>query len=301
MNELPGPDTGLPAPPFCPRHPDRESWVRCQRCGRPVCAQCQRPAAVGVHCVDCVAEAAHGSRTPRTRFGGQLRGRDALVTKVIVGLCLAVWVGELVRPALVVDFGFAPVVGWSEPWRAITGAFLHDRSSPMHVGFNMFSLWVFGTALEPSLGRVRFALLYLVSAVGGAAAIVLLAAAPAAGTLGRTVQQTNPSWVTLTVGASAAIFGLFGAYMVINRGLGRSNSGMWTLLVANAVFGFLVPNVSWQGHLGGLLTGAACGGVLMATRVPGRRRWAVPGLLAVLAVVVALAAVKYAGVSPLYR
>jgi len=254
-----------------------------------------------VHCVDCVAQEARTVRAPRTSFGAQLRGRDALVTKVLIGICVAVWVLELARPEVVDDYAFGPVAGWSEPWRAITGAFLHATPSPMHLGLNMVSLWIFGAALEPALGRARFAVLYAVAAIGGAVAIVLLASAPAGTTLGRTAEVTHPAWFTATIGASGAIFGLFGAYMVINRGLGRSNGGMWGLLVINALFGFLMPGISWQGHLGGLVTGAACGAVLMWTREPARRRWAIPGMLAVLVVVVLLAVVKYLGVSTLYR
>ncbi len=288
--------------PVCPRHPDRESWVRCQRCGRPVCPQCQRQAPVGVQCVDCVREGARTVRSARTAFGATMRGTGAPITKVLVGICVAVWLLELARPSIIDDFAFGPVVGWSEPWTVLTGAFLHAAPSPLHLGMNMLVLWMFGNALEPALGRTRFLLTYLVSAVGGAVAIVLLATPPDHVLLGRTSDfAPYLSWFQGTIGASGAIFGLFGAYMVINKGLGNSNSSMWVTLLLNAVIGFSISGISWQGHLGGLITGAACGAVLMLTRDPARRRLAVPGLLAVLVVVVALAAIKYAGVLSIYR
>ena len=70
MGEQPAyPDAVAPVP-VCPRHPDRESYVRCQRCMRPTCPECQRPAAVGIQCVDCVAEGAKTVRQARTVFGG---------------------------------------------------------------------------------------------------------------------------------------------------------------------------------------------------------------------------------------
>ena len=97
-----------------------------------------------------------------------------------------------------------------QPWRFITTAFLH--ASPMHLAFNMWALWVLGSALEPVLGRWRFTALYMLSAVGGSAMIYWLA------------WPTTPSaWVGLTVGASGAVFGLFAALFIIQRRFGRDS------------------------------------------------------------------------------
>src|SRR6187455_8320 len=87
-----GPMTPPAVPPVCPRHPDRESYVRCQRCGRPTCPECQRPAAVGIQCVDCVAEGARSVRQVRTVFGGAVTDGRPVATMTIIGICLVVFV-----------------------------------------------------------------------------------------------------------------------------------------------------------------------------------------------------------------
>ncbi len=285
--------------PVCPRHPDRESYVRCQRCGRPTCPECQRPAAVGIQCVDCVKEQAKSVRSAQTVFGG--RTVDAgLVTKVLIGICAVLYLGQLARPGLTQQLAFGPAIGWSEPWRALTAAFLHSPSIPLHIVFNMLCLWQIGPYLESLLGRVRFLMLYLISAVGGSAGVVLLAAAPPANASSAALDQYQ-GWFSGVVGASGAVFGMFAALLVLNRHLGRSTAGIGLTIVINAVFGFLYPGISWQAHLGGFVTGLICAGVIALLRAPGRRRLAIPALVGVLAVVVALTAVKYATVPPLYR
>ncbi|WP_432561935.1 rhomboid family intramembrane serine protease [Kineococcus sp. SYSU DK003] len=231
--------------PVCPRHPDRESWVRCQRCGRPTCPQCQRPAAVGVQCVDCVAEGNKGVRQPRGTFGGALSSRDTLVTKVLIGACLVMFAGRYVLPGSVYDWlplvngyylnAFSPDT-W---WQPITSAFLHG--GVLHLLLNVYALWITGQYLEPLLGRARFTALYVVSALGGAAGGLLL-------------PGTEDSTL---VGASGAIFGLFAALFVVNRHLGRQTGQIAALIAINFFIGVFVANISWQAHLGGLLTGAA--------------------------------------------
>lgn len=286
--------------PVCPRHPQRESHVRCQRCGRPVCPECQRPAAVGVQCVDCVAAAARTAPTAKTVFGG--RAADpGWVTKSIIGLSVVVYLGQLASRSLTSQFFFVPVAGLSEPWRALTAAFLHSPSMPLHILFNMFILWQLGPYLEALLGRVRFAMTYLVSAVGGSAGVVLLAAAPPQGTPPGLASQLYPGWFTPVLGASGAVFGLFGAMLILNRHLGRSTAGIAVLILVNAAFGFLYPGIAWQAHLGGFVTGLACAGVLAGLNTPARRRYMLPALTAVLALVVAVTLAKYAGVEAIYR
>src|SRR6478672_11439741 len=126
--------------PVCPRHPDRESHVRCQRCGRPVCPECQRPAAVGVQCVDCVHQSARESRTATT----------------IMAICVVVYIAELVSPAVSQRFAFSPATGASEPWRALTAAFLHSPQMFLHIVFNLLVLWEIGRYLEGLLRRLRY-------------------------------------------------------------------------------------------------------------------------------------------------
>ncbi|WP_432484831.1 rhomboid family intramembrane serine protease [Kineococcus esterisolvens] len=261
--------------PVCPRHPDRESWVRCQRCERPACPQCQRPAAVGVQCVDCVTEGNRSVREPRTAFGGAVRGRSTLVTKAVVVVCVAMFAARYVVPAdvyyylpLVNDAGYANSFGAGTWWQPLTSAFLH--ASLLHLLFNTYALWLTGTYLEPLLGRARFAALYVLSALGGAVGALLLPL------------TANTS----LVGASGAVFGLFGALVVVNRDLGRQTGQVVALVAINFVLGLVISGVSWQAHLGGLVTGVLVATLLVRTR---RRPHAQRGgLAAVAAVVVAL-------------
>lgn len=285
--------------PVCPRHPDRESYVRCQRCGRPTCPECQRPAPVGIQCVDCVRDQARQARPTVTVFGGRA-ATPGVVTKSIVGICVVLYLAQLARPTLTNELAFGPVVGWSEPWRGLTAAFLHSPSTPLHIAFNMFALWQVGPYLEALLGRVRFVILYLVSALGGSVGVVLLAAAPTPGTNPSLATELFPAWFTPVVGASGAVFGLFAALLVLNRHLGRSVAGIGVVIVLNGVIGFAYPGIAWQAHLGGLVTGLAC--AALVTALPGgRRRFVVPAMFGVLLLALALAAAKYATVAPFYR
>ncbi len=116
----------------------------------------------------------------------------------------------------------------------------------------MYALYVMGQYLEPMLGRARYIALYLLSAFGGSVGILLLASKPAGGV----VTLADESWFTAAVGASGAVFGLFGAFLVLQRRLGRSAAGMYVVIGINAVIGFVIPGIAWQAHLGGLITGA---------------------------------------------
>ena len=281
------------AEPVCPRHPDRVAYVRCQRCGLPTCPECQRPAAVGIQCVDCVREGQKSIRMPRTQFGAPVTpGGRPVVTLGIVVICAAVWLLQQVSPGVTRDLAFVPYLGASEPWRFLTAAFAHSPGQILHILFNMYALWILGQYLEPLLGRVRFAILYLVSAFGGSVGYLLLASPP---TLPLTQAGINNSnWVVSMVGASGAVFGLFGALLVLNRHLGRSSGPMFGVLAINAVLGFVVPGIAWQAHLGGLLTGVALAGVITVTASQNRRRLQLPALAAVMVIIAVVAVTKYA-------
>ena len=281
------------AEPFCPRHPDRVAYVRCQRCGRPTCPECQRPAAVGIQCVDCVREGQKSMRMPRTQFGAKVTqdGRP-VVTLTIIGICVVVWLLQQVAPRLTDQLAFVPVLGASEPWRFMTSAFAHSPGQLLHILFNMYALWILGQYLEPMLGRFRFGALYLISALGGSVGYLLLASPPAPPLTQNALASSG--WVTQMVGASGAVFGLFGALIVLNRHLGRSSSPIFVVLGINAVLGFVVPGIAWQAHLGGLLTGIALAAVITATSAQSRRRFQLP-VLGMVVVLLALAATaKYA-------
>ena len=262
----------------CYRHPKRESYVLCQRCGRTICPDCQTPAAVGVQCPECVKEGR--ASQPRVRRGSRIGrvfrpgDRTPVVTWSIVGVTIVVFIAQLLTGG---PMG-GPVTGylayWAPlspemPWTMLTYVLVHGGF--WHIVLNMYSLIVVGPILELSLGRWRFLALYLIAAFGGAVAVLWLA-------------PGSP-----VVGASGAIFGCFAALVVLQRGLGGNPTMLLVVIGINLVLGF-VPgfNVSWQAHVGGLVAGAAVALVFFATRHRRRRglQW---GLLA-LVVAILLAA-----------
>jgi membrane associated rhomboid family serine protease len=276
---------GASAVPVCPRHPDRESYVRCQRCERPVCPQCQRQAAVGVQCVDCAREGAKQVRSARTVFGGALTGGRPLVTQVLIGLCVLGFLLQRV-PGLEVttSLAFYPYLALDEPWRYLTSAFLHATGSfgLVHLGLNMYALWALGPYLEAQLGRARFAALYLVSALAGSVGYQLLTS--------DFVLTDRGLLASGAVGASGAVFGLFGAMVVVQRRLGRALGPVAGVLVVNLALGFFVQGIAWQAHLGGMV-----GGLLVAAALayaPRERRtlvqWGAIALVVALLVVLAV-------------
>jgi len=258
--------------PTCPRHPDRVSYVRCQRCGRPACPECSVQASVGVQCVDCVREAQRTAPVHRTALGAPLRTGRPVVTYTIIALCLVSYVLQLSVDGWTGRLAFSPFTGELEPWRFVTAAFLHSTQI-FHVALNMYALWIVGPYLENLLGRARFISLYLLSAIGGHVAVVLLA------------DPLSASWFTGTVGASGAVFGLFGAIFVVMRRMGQEARGMLVIIGLNLVVGFVVPNISWQGHLGGLVTGAVLGA---AYAFAPRERRTLVSIVATVAVAVLL-------------
>ena len=276
------------AEPVCPRHPDRVSYVRCQRCGRPTCPECQRPAAVGVQCLDCVREGQKSMRMPRTQFGAKVTpGGRPIVTMTIIGICAAVWLVQKASPTFSTALEFWPPAARSEPWRFLTSAFEHSPGQILHILFNMYALWILGQYLEPMLGRLRFAALYLICAIGGSVGYLWL-------TSPQLDQASGSYFWTPVVGASGAVFGLFGALLVLNRHLGRSSGPILGVIAINAVIGFVVPGIAWQAHAGGLLTGIALAALITATAPQSRRRLQLPALAAVLVLLAVAATARYA-------
>ena len=131
----------------------------------------------------------------------------------------------------------------------ITAGFVHSPDSVWHILINAYSIYIFGRVIEPMLGPAKFLTLYLVSIFGGSAMVLWL---------------SEP--VVPVVGASGAFFGLMGAYFILLRAIGDNSGLLVGLIAVNLVFGFLVPGISWQGHLGGLLAGMAITSVYARTR-----------------------------------
>ena len=255
---------------FCYRHPDRQSFVLCQRCMRTICPECQTQGAVGVICPECLRDQ-QKAQSPAQQKAERRWSRPRAVTRsdsrptvtyVIIGittfaylLTLIPGAGRAIENALLF---FAPTLypelsGTFQPWRLFTGSLVH--SGIWHLGLNMLALWMIGRSLEPLLGRARFLTLYLLSALGGSVAVTLL------------------SFGTPVVGASGAIFGLFGALLVIGRHIGANIAGIAIILGINLVIGFLPgANVSWQAHVGGLVVGSIVAFIFTRTRAVTQRR-----------------------------
>ena len=247
----------------CYRHPDRPTRLACTECGRPICVDCSIDAAVGQKCPECAkpvgrARVIDARRTVgrRSGFAGAPVARFLVVTSVIVYVLgalstdLDVWLsGQTLRNtltgALLYDPGaFEHVnanIANGELWRMLTHAFLHG--STMHILFNMYALYLFGPELERRVGSLPFAVFYAAAAAGGSAAIYLI----------------RPG--AIAVGASGAIFGLFGAWIYVSWRMRHTPAGraqfsqLIMLLGINLALPLFVPNVAWEAHVGGLLFG----------------------------------------------
>jgi membrane associated rhomboid family serine protease len=226
-----------------------------------------REAPVGQRCPDCVKDENRSVRQARTIFGGRPAATPWVTYSIIVITVLA-YVVEVVHPAVIDQFdalgtgllgpdgqynvddglpdpAYRPIgVLHGEWWRLITSAFLHQLPGNgfglTHIAFNMMWLWILGRFLESQLGRLRFLALYLLAAIGGSALVVLVDPHQSA------------------IGASGAGFGLAAAYFVLTRKLHEYPLDRNQLLIGFVLWLVLAAGfTSWEGHLGGLLTGAA--------------------------------------------
>jgi membrane associated rhomboid family serine protease len=276
----------------CYRHPERETWIRCQRCERPICPDCMRDAAVGFQCPDCVKQGARTTRQGRTPYGGKRVADPRLTSFVLIGLNAVVFVAIQLsggRGSRLVDLlallpdsavrGSAsgvPVliqgVADGAYWQLATAAFTHVQL--LHIGFNMIALYVLGPSLETVLGRARFLAVYFVSALAGSAAVLVLSAP-----------------TTQTVGASGAIFGLMGALAVVAVKVGGQAQQILVWIGLNLVITFTIPGISWQGHLGGLAAGVVLGAAMVYAPKQHRSlvQWSGVGLVVLVSLVAIVA------------
>ncbi len=250
----------------CYRHPNRETGVSCSNCGRPICPDCMTPTSVGMRCPECAGQR-QDVRTMRATSDAPV------LTYILIGINVAVALGALMGGASATTGGIGGstllqegsvsrfTVGDGEYYRLLTAGFLH--AGFFHLLFNMLSLYILGSMLEPAVGRLRFALIYFVSLLAGSFGALLL-------------EPTAP-----TVGASGAIFGLMAAAAVVlrNRGIGIMESGLGIWIGLNLLITFTVPNISIGGHVGGLIGGAVCALVLFDLRDRVRLPDAVPAAL----------------------
>jgi membrane associated rhomboid family serine protease len=254
------------AAPVCYRHPTRETYIRCNRCERPICPECMVSAAVGFQCPECVQEGRRSVREVRTVFGGKVYASPGLVSRVIVGVCVASYVLQIAVPSLTGRFEmFGLAVASGEWWRLITAGFLH--LGVVHILFNMWGLWVLGRPLESLLGRARFAALYAVALLAGSTVSYLFA---------------NP--LGASVGASGAIFGLAGGMIVVAKRMRWNLNWLVGIVALNFLLPFAIPNIDWHAHVGGLVAGM----LVTAGFVYPPRRWRIVAAVAVVVVVSAV-------------
>lgn len=241
----------------CYRHPDRHTLLKCSRCDRPICAACSIDASVGQRCPECVRSEGTQKIIPTGARASRASGAPA--TKTFIGLAVVFFVltgfgrsGGSIFEALA-QWNLAVAAG--EWWRIFTPILLH--ASITHILFNMWALWVLGPQIERGVGTWPFVSLFLASAgVGGAFAFYL----------------GDP--LDVAVGASGAIFGLFGIWL--SWAMHRRNTmqgramlrQIGVLLLINAAIPFLVPNIAWQAHLGGLIAGMVIGEIWSRLRGP---------------------------------
>jgi membrane associated rhomboid family serine protease len=247
---------------YCYRHPDRETGLSCSECGRPICADCATFAPVGIRCPDHAGV----RQGPATRIrprpvrrapGVALASGSAPVTRILIAINVAIYLitaaqgggfnapgGALFNRFVLVGsnshlpffLGYSDLAHDHEWWRLMTSMFLH--ASILHIAFNMFALYVIGTPVEQYLGKARYLGLYFVSGLAGGAGAVIQA-------------PFQP-----VVGASGAIFGILGAMLIIEwQVTGRLAGNAMTWIVINLVISFTIPNISWGGHVGGLIAG----------------------------------------------
>jgi membrane associated rhomboid family serine protease len=270
----------------CYRHPSRETGVSCSNCGKPICPDCMTPTPVGMRCPDCASQKTK-TRTMRSM------NVEPTVTYVLIGICVLFWIGTVLAGGgengkAYVDLeliGGAQTftgdwigVSQGEYWRLVTGGFLH-AANPLHILFNMYILYWIGRMLEPMLGHARFLALYFTSLLAGSFGALLFSPA-------------NQG----TVGASGAVFGLMAAAFVMQhaRGINPWQSGIGPIILLNLALGFIIPNVSIGGHIGGLVGGALV--ALAFERLPAVRRSsaAMLGSCALIAVVAVVGAIAVA-------
>ncbi|SJN37141.1 rhomboid family serine protease [Microbacterium esteraromaticum] len=277
---------------FCYRHPDRQSFVLCQRCMRTICPACQTQAAVGVICPECMkadrkAQSPAQKRAQR-RWGGAsgtatiARRGKPVVTYTLLAVTSAIGLLQLlpggIGDAITSRMLFAAAYLYPdlspypfEPWRLLTAVFVHGGF--IHLALNMLALWLLGQGLEPMLGRARYLALYLISGLGGSVAVAVI----------------DPT--AATVGASGAIFGMMAALLIVGRHIGANVTGILVILGINFALGFVIGGIAWQAHLGGAIVGAVIAFIYTRTRRREQRIWQIALLIALTALLIVIVAV----------
>jgi membrane associated rhomboid family serine protease len=283
------------AAPVCYRHPDRETWIRCQRCERPICPDCMNSASVGFQCPNCIREGARTVRSPRAPYGGSPSANPAFTSIGLIVLNIAVWLSIRADDGLIDKLALLPQsavrvdpdgsrhviegVSGGAYWQLATSVFSHVEV--LHIAFNMLALYFLGPQLEAILGRARFLAIYLLSGLAGSTAVMWLS-------------HSNGQ----TLGASGAIFGLMGALLVVGLKLRANVQQLLFWIGINVVFTVSASSyISWQGHLGGLVGGALLAALVVYAPRQRRAAFQWTGLAAFAIVCVVLVAARAAALS----
>lgn len=268
------------APSFeaCYRHPDRFTGIRCQRCGKPICGECMTPASVGFQCPGCARTGRTTRRAPRTTFGGALSTRGGLVTKVLIGIVIGLYVLDLISQGLISNL-FAmsgPGLFAGQIWRPVTYGLL--SSGLINTIFIALILWSVGRPLEEQFGTARYLILYGAGGVGGATAVFLAFPDSAAGG-----------------GAYSAVIGLIAVHSVIKlrrREDIRPDLGLFAILIVlNLVLGGFGGS-SWVSLIGGIIVGGLAAAALVFPSRERRAQLQVLGLLGVVVLCVAAIVIR---------
>ncbi len=278
----------------CYRHPNRETGVSCSNCGRPICPDCMTPTSVGMRCPECARQKTQVRRMPTTP--GLVGYQRWSATNVLIAINVIVFLAELASGVTlggrdsgwVYEHGalYGPFIsgfGFHQYWRLLTSGFLHEGL--IHIALNMLSLWFVGRVLEPAIGKANFLAIYFSSLLAGSFGALLF-------------EPRVP-----TLGASTAIFGIFGALIVVayRRGIPLWQSGLGPMLLLNLVFTLTVSDISIGGHIGGLVAGVI-GGFAITDLHERRNRqsWAlvVCLIIACVSVIGAIAVAGSTGLTP---
>ncbi len=269
-----------PVDSHCYVHKDTPTGLRCSRCERPICGRCAIPASVGQHCPDCVAEARRSAPKVRTALQATAPGvRSIIIVTVIFYLVQQFVPGLTGRLA-----SFPPALADGQLWRMITPVLLH--ASLLHIGFNMYALYMLGPSIEQAFGTSRFFLIYVLTGLAGSAASYAF----------------GPC--VLGVGASGAVFGIAGTLLVFLYHRRTSTfvrpflNNILFVIGANLILGFVIPGIDNFAHMGGLVAGLALGAAFDRSQgTPAAAPTQLLPSLAVLVAVVALVAYRTAGFS----
>jgi membrane associated rhomboid family serine protease len=266
---------------YCYRHPDRQSFVLCERCGRTICLECQTHVGGKVLCPDDaknynVTMMPVNQRPPRpkrvrrqSRLMSRVSETTPIVSYVLMGIIALLWLVDIIVGAgrieayLWMYSGQLAAVGNTGghgallgPWTLITSMVSSPAGGDgfLSVVFSLFSIFVIGRILEPQVGRARFLAIYLLSGFGAAVFALV--------------------FVGIVTSASGAIFGLVAAFVVIMRKRGVNMIFLYAVIALNIIAIALSSSraVIWQGAVGGLLVGVSVGFTILFEGTPQKER-----------------------------